>query len=460
MFPIKNTQELQKTGDQEVRVPLLRMANTVLGVLNSERLIPALVRLEGDTLHVGDTAWELGAYERIFVVGAGKAANHMARAVDRLLGARITRGLVIVKQLEEEDRLEHIELALGGHPYPNESGWKATRRILSLVEGCTPKDLVIALISGGSSALMNCPAKGISVADESRLTERLLTAGADILEINTVRRHVSAVNGGGLAQKIAATGARLLNLVLSDRVGDEAAGTPRVPVVYTGTQIGLDPTTYADAWNVLERYGLMEKVPDSIIRHLRRAPFMEETPKVPLPRVTTFVLQGIEDACRAACDAAAREGIPARVLTSGLEGDSRQAGLFLGTLAREIRTRRRPFAPPCVLVAGGETTVRLEGRTGTGGPSQELALSFARQTAGLPGIGIVALETEGTDGPTHLAGAITDGTTLERGEALGVDILSALDRHDCCPAVMALHDHLVTGNTGTNLCDLNIIYIA
>ena len=465
MLPIKNTSMLQNTGDPLVRGPLLRMANHALAALNSERLIPSLVRLEGDILHVGDTVWNLADYRRVLVVGAGKAGNHMARALESILGARISRGLVIVKQLEPGDELAHIELALGGHPYPNESGRRATQRILDLLGGCASGDLVVSLISGGSSALMNCPAEGISVEEESRLTELLLTAGASILEINTVRRHVSAVNGGRLAQRVSASGAQMLNLILSDRVGDTAVGTPRgppprAPTAYTGTQIGLDPTTFLDAWNILERYRLLAAAPNSVLEHLRRGPQLTETPKSPLPGVSNFVIQGLPDACAAAVDAARAEHLPVHVLTSGLEGDSRQAGMFLAAVAREVRDRGEPFAPPCVLVAAGETTVRLNGPAGSGGPSQELALSFAREVAGLAGVGIAAIETEGTDGPTTLAGAVTDGTTLERCRAARVDILAALDGHDCCPALTAVGDQLETGNTGTNLCDLNIIYIA
>ena len=460
MLPIKNTSMLQNTGDPLVRGPLLRMANHALAALNSERLIPSLVRLEGDILHVGDTVWNLADYRRVLVVGAGKAGNHMARALESILGARISRGLVIVKQLEPGDELAHIELALGGHPYPNESGRRATQRILDLLGGCASGDLVVSLISGGSSALMNCPAEGISVEEESRLTELLLTAGASILEINTVRRHVSAVNGGRLAQRVSASGAQMLNLILSDRVGDTAVGTPRVPTANNSNQKGLVPTPILETWNNDYRYLQLAAAPNSVLEHLRRGPQLTETPKSPLPGVSNFVIQGLPDACAAAVDAARAEHLPVHVLTSGLEGDSRQAGMFLAAVAREVRDRGEPFAPPCVLVAAGETTVRLNGPAGSGGPSQELALSFAREVAGLAGVGIAAIETEGTDGPTTLAGAVTDGTTLERCRAARVDILAALDGHDCCPALTAVGDQLETGNTGTNLCDLNIIYIA
>ena len=459
MIPVRNTQELLATGDVSVRDVLLRVVNDVLSGLNSEKLIKSMVRVTGNVLHIGSRSWDLSGYGNVYVIGAGKACNHMARALDALLGDRIAKGLVIVKQLEEGDELAHIELALGGHPYPNESGWRATRRILDMVDGCTSQDLFITVISGGSSALMNCPVAGVSVAEESLLTEQLLTAGADILEINTVRRHVSAVNGGRLAQRLAARGAEVVSLVISDRVNDAATGTPFEPVPYTGTQIGIDPTSFADAWKVMERYQLLGKAPESVVAHLRKGPELEETPKSLSPGQHVFVIQGLEDGCAASVAAAAGVGVPCKVLTSCLEGDSRQAGMFLGALAREIRCNGRPFAPPCLLVAAGETTVRIDGPAGKGGPSQELALSFARQIHGLEGIGIAAVETEGTDGPTHLAGALTDCTTLSRAMDAGEDIVDVLDRHDSFPLLSRIGDALVTGNTGTNLCDLNLIYI-
>lgn len=460
MQPIRNTDLLLQSGNAAVRRPLLQIANETLDTLNSARLIPTLMHVDGQRLIIGECSWQLDAYDRIFVIGAGKAGNHMARAVDAILGDRISWGLVVVKQLEEDDgQLRHIELALGGHPYPNRSGWEATRRILDRLSTCDARTLVLTVFSGGSSALMNCPVEGISLEEERELTRLLLTAGANILDINTVRRHVSAVNGGRLAQLLAATGAEVINLVLSDRVDDRAVGTPAIPVAYTGTQIGLDPTTFEDARTILRRYNLEERTPPSILRHLNSASHTQETPKEPLPRQHTFVIQGLTDACDVALHCAERAGIPAHVLTSVLEGDSRQAGCFLGAIAREIRYHQRPFPTPCLLIAAGETTVRIEGAAGLGGPSQELAAAFAHQIDGLKDVAIMAIETEGTDGPTSLAGALTDDTTAARTRLMGQNLLDALTQHDCCPLLTRLGDHLVTGNTGTNLCDLNMIYI-
>ncbi len=459
MNPIKNTTDLQSVGDVKTRKILLSIANETLKNLNSEYLIPSLMRLDCDNLHLGECVWDLSKYKRVFVLGAGKAGNHMAVAVEKILGQRITKGVVIVKQLEEGQDLKHIELLLGGHPYPNESGWKATLQILDLVSSLGPDDFVLTVFSGGSSALMNCPVDGVSIEDESIVTKQLLTAGAGVLEINMVRRHLSAVNGGRLAQKISATGAELVNIVLSDRVGDTSVGTPSKPVVYSGTQIGIDPSTFSDAWEVMKRYKLTDCAPQSIIAHLKNGPQLEETPKSILPGVSTFVIQGLHDSCEAAAKAAANCGVAAHVLTSSLEGDSRQAGLFLGSLAREIKQKNQPFTKPCLLIAAGETTVCINGQSGLGGPAQELGIAFAQQISGFDGIAIAAIETEGTDGPTELAGSLTDGTSIARASDKGLCAWTALDEHDARPFLMSVNDHLITGNTGTNLCDLNLIYI-
>ena len=208
----------------------------------------------------------------------------------------------------------------------------------------------------------------------------------------------------------------------------------------------------------MRRYNLEDRVPAPVLAHLN-APDLPETPKAELPGQSTFVIQGLEDSCRAALESARQAGLQAHVLTSVLEGDSRQAGFFLAALAREIRYHQRPFCAPCLLVAAGETTVRLEGPAGLGGPSQELAAAFAQSIDGLQDVAVIAIETEGTDGPTGLAGALTDDTTAARAREAGRELADALKEHDCCPLLTALNDHLVTGNTGTNLCDLNLIYI-
>ncbi len=457
---IRNREQLLSHGDAPARKVMLEVIEAALHGVNSSRVIRDLLTLEGDTLRVGSRRWDLGSRRRLFVVGAGKAANAMARAVEEALGDRITRGLVIVKRLEPEDALRRIELAEGGHPLPSEAGLAATRRILEIVEQAGPDDLFISLISGGSSALMSCPLPGITLEDEQRVTEALLTSSARILEINAVRRHLSAVNGGRLAQRIEARGAELINLIISDSVGKRPALNPGESTEFVGTPVAPDGTTLQDARDALERYRLSARAPRSVVEFLRNAGPGQETPKAFGERVHHFVLLRPANVCEAAKAAAEAMGLPACILTTQLEGESREAGTFLACVAKEITLNRRPVAPPCILIAGGETTTRIDGKAGVGGPSQELALSFALEIADRQGISICALDTDGTDGPTDVAGGIADGGTVGRAGREGLDVYRRLWDHDSGSVLLALGDAVVTGNTGTNLCDLNVIFVS
>ena len=215
---IRNMAALLSSGDRGARKVVLDVAEMSLLALDSYHVIRNLLKLEGKILHIGNYQWDISTKRRVYVVCAGKACNAMAMAVDEVLGPLITKGIVIVKKLEEGDRLQHIELIAGGHPLPNQSGWRASQDILQLVDGATPEDLFIGLISGGSSALMSCPIAGITLEDEIQITDQLLKCSARILEINAIRRHISATNGGRLAQKIEAKGAELINLIISDSV--------------------------------------------------------------------------------------------------------------------------------------------------------------------------------------------------------------------------------------------------
>jgi glycerate 2-kinase len=459
-MPIRNRDRLATHGDLAARKALLEITEAALAELNVSRVIRELLALEGDTLRVGARRYRLGAARRLFVVGAGKAANTMAKAVEDLLGDRITQGLAIVKRLESDDALRRIELVEGGHPLPNAAGQAASQRILELVRQARPDDLFISLISGGSSALMSCPLPGISLEDEQQVTEALLTSGARILEVNAIRRHVSALNGGRLAERIEAAGAELINLIISDSVGRMPVVDPGKPAEFVGTPVAPDGTTLQDARETLDRYQLWERAPRSIADFLKNAGPGHETPKAFGPRVRHFVLQRPGNACESARKAAEAAGLPACILTTQLEGESREAGGFLACVGKEIVLNARPLAPPCVLIAGGETTTRVEGSAGLGGPSQELSLGFALEVAGRSGLAICALDTDGTDGPTGVAGGIADGRTLARARELGMDVYRRLREHDSGAVLQALDDAILTGNTGTNLCDLNLIYVS
>jgi len=457
---IKNKARLISSGDADARKIMLDIVERALQELDSYHVIRNLLKLKGAILHIGGRQWDLSRKRYVFVVGAGKACNAMARAVDEILGPFITEGVVIVKKLEDNDKLQHIELVTGGHPLPNQDGLKASQRILQLVDRATPDDLFIGLISGGSSALMNCPVPGITLDDEIRITDQLLKCSARILEINAIRRHISATNGGRLAQKIEATGAELINLIISDVVGDKAMVDPEEPVAFWGTPVAPDRTTLHDARDVLKKFNLLSQAPKSIVNYLQVDDRSRETPKVFGSRVLHFVLRGTADSCEAVLKAAHQLGLPGMVLTTLLEGESREAGTFLATVAKEIAVNQRPMVPPCVLVAGGETTVTIAGPAGMGGPSQELALGFAMEISGRKGICLAAIDTDGTDGSSDFAGGFVDGFTVERARVLGMDVYERLRAHDSATVLMSLGDEIVTGNTGTNVCDVNVVYIA
>jgi glycerate 2-kinase len=456
---IKHRERLLSIGDIGARKIALDIIEESLQALDVSHIIGDLLRLDGNILWVGNHQWDLGLKHRLFVIGAGKACNSMARAVEEKLGDRISEGLVIVKQIEPGGELQRIELVVGGHPLPNNESLLASKRILNIVEQATPDDLFISVISGGSSALMACPVSGITLEDEIEVTEKLLKSSARILEINAIRRHISATNGGRLAQSIEAKGAEMINLIISDVVGDGLTADPEQPVEFFGTPVAPDTTILQDAINVLEKYDLWSRIPNSIAEYLKTEDPTRETPKVFGDLIHHFVLQKPADACEAAKRAASKMGLAVSILTTVLEGESREAGTFLACVAKEISLNHRPIQPPCVLVAGGETTTRVENASGLGGPSQELALGFALEIVNLAGCSIAAIDTDGTDGPTEVAGGIADSTTVERARLKGLDVYERLMVHDSSNVLRILGDEIITGNTGTNVCDLNVIYI-
>ncbi len=456
---VKNFKRLASGGDVESRKVVLEVLEASLQSLDSYPLIRQLLKLDGAVLRIGKDQWDLKQKRRVIVLGAGKACNAMARAVEDTLGDWISGGIVIVKRLEGDDGLRRIELTEGGHPIPDEKGYGATQRILKMVEAAEPGDLFIGLISGGSSALMNCPVKGISMEDEMKVTGELLKSGARILEINAVRRHISDTNGGRLAQKIEAKGGEMINLIISDSVGKKPTLNPEESTTFFGTPVAPDATTLQAARNVIERYDLSSRIPRSIAEYLKADDPRRETPKSFSKLIRHFVIARPADACEAAKMAAEKWGLPGLVLTTLLEGESREAGTFLATVAKEIVLNGRPCSPPCVLITGGETTTKVEAGAGSGGPSQELALGFSLEVAGRPGLCIAAVDTDGTDGPTEVAGGMGDGTTVDRARQKGFDVYQSLKRHDSLNLLAALSDEIVTGNTGTNVCDLNVIYV-
>ena len=459
---IKNYDLLTAHGDVKSRKIVLDITEKTLQKLDAYNRIKSIMHLEGDILHIGTKTWDLSKKRNVYLLGAGKACNHMAMAVDEILGDRLTKGIAIVKVAEETDHFRKTEVYVGGHPLPNEAGYEACQKILKLVDNGGPDDLFIAVISGGSSALMSCPIEGITLEDEIKTTDVMLKSGAGIYEINAIRRHISAMNGGMLAKRIQSVGAELIGFGISDAVGNPSTGDIGIPYEkYASTPIGPDKTTLEDARRVIRDYDVADRLPKSVVDYLMHAGPDKETPKA-FPDNTYFLLNTLPDSCIYAKEIAEEMGIEAIILSSFLEGESRDAGSFFASIAREVQAYGNPVKPPCVILSSGETTTKILDNkeiTGHGGPGQELTLSFSILAAKTRGACMLSIDSEGTDGTTPVAGGICDSTSYQRAKEKGVDVYSSLRGHACYEALSAMGDAVFTGNTGTNLCDFNVLYI-
>ncbi|MCJ2877565.1 DUF4147 domain-containing protein [Rhizobium pusense] len=462
MDKIRNSAEILAQGDASSRHVVLEIADKTLARLDSYQRIRSIMRMEGSFLRIGVRSWNLASKRNVYLFGAGKACNHMAMAVDHVLGDRLTHGIAIVKISEETDRFNKTEVFVGGHPLPNEEGYRASRRMIEIVDAAGPDDLFIVVISGGSSALMSCPIDGITLQDEIDTTDVLLKSGAGIYEINAVRRHISALNGGMLAKRIQDVGAELIGFGISDAVGSPATGDIAVPyAAYKSTPIGPDTTTLDDARAAVVNFDVAERLPKSVVDYLMNAGPEKETPKA-FPDNTYFLLNTLPDSCIYAKEACEEMGIPAVIVSSFLEGEGRDAGTFFASMAREIQAYGNPVKAPCVLLSSGEVTTQILDNSvirGHGGPGQEMAVSFAITAAKTKGACLLSIDSEGTDGTANIAGGITDSTSLKAAADKGINLYQTLREHSCFETLVAIGSAVFTGNTGTNLCDLNILYV-
>jgi hydroxypyruvate reductase/glycerate 2-kinase len=397
-----------------------------------------LLRLDGSHLQVGELRYDLGEWRQIYVLGAGKATQPIALALERLLGPRLTSGLVILKHGEPR-RLRRMRIIEAAHPIPDEGSFRGAQAVMSLAGQADKGDLVFAAITGGSSALLAWPASGITLIDKQALNRILLTCGASIREINAVRKHVSQVKGGRLAQAIFP--AELINLTVSDVTGD--------PLDYITGPTVPDTSTYEDAWRVLDKYDLWRRVPASVADHLRRGPEIE-SPKAFSHRHHTFLVVPGDAACLGAAKRASELGYFPHLLTTEMEGESYEQAMAFVNATQGLVT-------PYALIAGGETVVTLQAEAGKGGSNQEFALSAALAIAGQPRLVAASVDTDGTDGPTSAAGGLVDGDTVARAHGVGLDATEHRRRHDSLRLLEATGDLVVTGPTGTNVNDLKLI---
>ncbi|MCO5156584.1 MAG: glycerate kinase [Aquamicrobium sp.] len=392
---------------------------------------------------------------RVVVVGAGKASVPMAAAFDAAWDGPLT-GIIVTRHGQGGGRggaCGRIAVLEAAHPVPDEAGLEATARLFDAVRGLGPDDLVVALISGGGSALLPWPPPGMSLADEIAVNEALLASGAPISAMNTVRKHLSAIKGGWLA--LAAHPAKVVTLVVSDIPGDNPAFVASGPTV-------ADGASRRDALAIVAEYGLA--LPDAAMRHL--ATPAADAPLPDDPRLAGNEVHVIASAARsleAAARAAARHGVEAVILSDSIEGEARDVAGVHAAIAREIALRDRPFRKPVVLLSGGETTVTMRSRGGPGGGrggrNGEFLLAFALAVDGHAGIHAFAADTDGIDGTGDNAGAFADGTSAGRMRAAGLDPRAALARNDAFAAFAALGDLFSPGPTGTNVNDLRAVLV-
>jgi len=430
-----------RRGDRhELAVDCIRAG---IEAAHPRNVVRRTVGLEGEALVVDGERYDLEPFERVLVVGGGKAAAGVADALEAVLGDRIDAGAIVTYDPNAGDRIDHLP---GDHPVPSRQGVESTRQIHDLLADADERTLVLAVVTGGASALLPAPVGSVSLSDLRTTTEALLESGADISELNAVRKHLSTLKGGGLARTAAP--ATVVSLVLSDVVGNDLG------VIASGP-VSPDETTFDDALSVLERHGLT--VPDSVGERLERGANGEvpETPTSGDPvfdRVTTHVLADGFTALDAAAATARDRGHTACVLSSRIRGEAREAAKSHVAIGEEVVATGNPVAGPAVVLAGGETTVDVRG-DGTGGPNLEFALSAALELTG--GSVLASVDTDGKDGGTDVAGALVDAETVEDA---GI-ARDALARNDAATYLKSRDALVRTGPTGTNVNDLRVLVV-
>ncbi len=437
----------------DLRNSALTIFRAALDAADPRAAIHRLVQRDGHTLRVQGRAYDLASVKRIFVIGFGKASAAMAQAVEEICGDRIEGGCVVVKYGHANVGPTSIQICEAGHPLPDENSLRGTQKILDVLAKTREYDFVLCLISGGGSALLELPVDGVSLDDLRATTDALLRSGATINEMNALRKHLSQVKGGQLAQR---TPAPIVSLILSDVIGsplDAIASGPTAP----------DSTSFADAMKVINARGIRDQLPASVLQHITRGSRGEiaDTPKRDDPifsRVQNVIIADNSIACEAAASAARERGFNTLVHSTMVQGEAREVAKEFAAMAKEIVRSGKPVAQPACVIAGGETTVTVRG-DGMGGRSQEFALAAAIEIAGMDGVLVLSAGTDGTDGPTDAAGALANGTTVARGCAQRLDADAFLSRNDSYHFFQPLGDLVTTGPTKTNVNDLMMVMV-
>ena len=438
----------------EMRKDAVAIFCKALTAVDPAAAIKRYCKFDGKHFFVEDWVYDIDGHDRLIVVGAGKATAPMAKAIEDQLEHRISSGIIVVKYDHKAD-LSKIKLVEAGHPLPDKNGQQGAQDILDLVTGAKKNDLVICLISGGGSALLPVPFPGLSLEDKQDTIKILLSCGANIHEINAVRKHISMIKGGLLAR--AAYPATLVSLIISDVVGDDLdviASGPTVP----------DSSTFSHCMDIFHKYAITSTIPKTVLDHIvsGMSGKIPETPKASDPAFTysrNLIIGSNIESITTAKKKAESLGYNVLILSSMIEGETRHVAHVHGAIAKEILKTGHPLPPPACILSGGETTVTLSGK-GLGGRNQEFALTAALDINQKENIVILSGGTDGTDGPTDAAGAFSDSYTLKRAEAMGLDPYLFLANNDSYHFFQKLGDLFVTGPTNTNVMDLRIVLVS
>jgi hydroxypyruvate reductase len=430
------------------------LVQAVIAATDASSAVLRAVDVKGDRITIADHVIDIGLFDRICAVAGGKAACGMAQALDRTLGEHLTAGLVCPPHGSLPD-MGRFRIAEGGHPYPDAASEIAAREALNLTSALGREDLLIALVSGGLSSIWCSPAEGLSLNDKRQTNELLIGSGANISEINTVRKHLSSIKAGLLAA--AAHPATVITLAVSDVVGDDPSSIGSGPTV-------PDPTTFQDAMSVIKAHELDASLPDRILRRLV-AGMKASIPETPKPNDPTFasdlfdIVASNQTAVQAAALAARTLGYDVRMLDNPVVGEARDAAARLCGMSKDLQRKKSEDPRPMLLIGGGETTVKVKG-SGQGGRNQEMALSAAIALEGTHGILFASFGTDGIDGCTRAAGAFADSAMSRRAADEGIDLRQFLVNNDSNSVFKKLGGLIETGPTGTNVGDVQLVFIA
>lgn len=441
-----------KTLD-EMRFDARNIFNHCIKAVEPRASIRKFCTVKDSVLSIGNHSFNLQNFKHVYVIGAGKASAPMASEIEHMIGNFITDGLISVKY-EHAEALKRIKLVEAGHPIPDENGQTAAKQILKIAQSAAERDLILCLISGGGSALLPLPEDNLSLKDKQSTLSILLSCGATIHEINTIRKHISRIKGGKLSR--AAYPAHIISLILSDVVGDN------LDVIASGPTVA-DPTTFHDCLNIFKKYDVEKQMPEAVVNHIKSgiSGNLKETPKPGDPiflKNQNIIIGSNIEAISAGKKFAENIGYNTLILSTLIEGDTVESALFHSAIAKEIQKTGNPIPSPACILSGGETTVRIRG-DGLGGRNQEFALASAIEIQDQENIVVLSAGTDGTDGPTDAAGAISDTFTIKNARLMGLEAQDYLLNNDSYHFFKTINDLFLTGPTKTNVMDLRIMLV-